>query len=550
LIAGLALSCLAGASAEAATPAAGAPPAAGVQAAAAPSPAAPSQPAGAPSGLQDDDRPLDARTYFQALDSLRQGRRDEALRTLRKLAADFPDSPYAPPAILKITELLYPVAAWSQVGSATPAAIKEVGDLLMILTQKYRSSREAPKALVKLGYLALEPANPKSDLDEACGRFATAAQVYPDSDAADDAYFGSGLCEALRARPARAADVFSRLLDENPASPLAPEALYRAGVALSHLDDPAEAILALQEVRGRYPDSRFAVRALERITLLHRLRLRVAGAAGGATPPELYRYDPEYGAAAAAKSDEPGVRGSGDLTVDAQGLIVLASPKAPGVFRLDAKGKVQEKIQHPGPEFVAAGDGLLIYISGRDQIAVNNKNWSGPDFQGLDGRAPRDFGPIGTDPMGRVYLLDRTSNALLIFDRGRRLVGNLRPPAGKEGRLVDVAMGEDGGIFVLDGRAKLVIEMHQGKEMGRTSLAALGLEEPAALAVDALGDLFVLDGRTGWVSVADPQGKRIAVIRPSKEAQTRLGDPAAVAVDAIGRVYLSGRKTGQVVRFQ
>jgi len=86
--------------------------------------------------------------------------------------------------------------------------------------------------------------------------------------------------------------------------------------------------------------------------------------------------------------------------------------------------------------------------------------------------------------------------------------------------------------------------------MGRISLAALGLEEPAALAVDALGDLFVLDGRTGWVSVADPQGKRIAVIRPSKEAQTRLGDPAAVAVDAIGRVYLSGRKTGQVVRFQ
>lgn len=501
----------------------------------------------------DDDRPLDARTYVQALESLRQGRRDEALRALRRLATDFPDSPYAAPAIFKVVELLYPVAGWSQVGSATPAAIKEAGDLLLTLTQKYRSSREAPKALVKLGYLALEPANPKADLDEACGRFATAAQVYPDSDAADDAYFGSGQCEALRARPARAADVFSRLLDEHPGSPLAPEALYRAGVALSHLDGPAEAILALQEVRRRYPDSRVAARALERITLLHRLRLRPAGATAAADragPPELYRYEPEYGAAVVAKSDEAGVRGSSDLAVDAQGLMVLASPRAPGVFRLDAKGKIQERIQHPGPEFIATGDGLQIYISGRDQIAVNARNWSGPDLQGLDGRAPRDFGPIGIDPMGRVYLLDRTSNALLIFDRGRRLVGNLRAPSGKDGRLVDVAMGEDGGIFVLDSRAKLVIEMHQGKELSRTSLAALGVEEPIALAVDALGDFFVLDGRTGWVSVADPQGKRITVIRPPKEAQARLGDPAALAVDALGRVYLSGRKTGQVVRFQ
>ena len=140
---------------------------------------------------------------------------------------------------------------WHRHRPAAPAVIKEAGDLLTTLAQKYRSSREAPRALVKLGYLALEPANPKAELDEACARFATAAQVYPDSDAADDAYFGSGICESLRARPARAADNFGRLLDEQPGSPLAAEALFRFGAALSHLDDPAEAMLALQEVRSR-----------------------------------------------------------------------------------------------------------------------------------------------------------------------------------------------------------------------------------------------------------------------------------------------------------
>src|SRR5439155_1299249 len=159
---------------------------------------------------------------------------------------DFPDSPYAPPAILKVAEMIYPVAAWDQIGSASPDAIKQAGELLAALAQKYRSSHEAPRALVKLGYLAIEPANPKADLDEAYG-----------------------------------------------------------------------------------------------------------GSPGG------------------KGSDGLTIRGASDIAIDAQGLAVVSSPKSPGVFRLDPKGRIQERIAHPGPEFVAPGDGLAVYISGRDQVAVN-----------------------------------------------------------------------------------------------------------------------------------------------------------------------------------
>lgn len=505
----------------------------------------------------EDDRPLDARTYFQGVDAVRQGKRDEAARLLRKVFGDFPDSPYAPQAMLRVAEMIYPVASWDQIGSAAPAAIKEAGDLLAALAQKYRSSREAAKALVRLGYLSLEPANPKADLEEACGRFATAAQLYPDSEAADDAYLGSGRCEALRARPARAADYFSRLLDESPASPLAAEALYRLGVAQSRLDDPAEAMLTLQEVRTRYPDSRYAARALERISLLHRLRLApvlpAAVPAAAKTPaggPELYRADDAFVAPAAGSADESqAIRGASDIAIDAQGLVVLASPRTPGVFRLDAKGKIQDRIAHPSPDYVAAGDGLAVYISGRNQIAVNARNWSGPDLQGPGGRAPREFGPLAVDPAGRVYLLDPKDNVLLIFDRNRRPVGSLRPQ-GPEGRFVDVAMDDEGGVYVLDGRLKTVVELRQGKESRRINVTTLGLQEPVALAVDALGDLYLLDGKVGWVTVADPTGRRITVVRPSKQVQDRLGDPSSLAVDSIGRLYLAGRKTGRVVRFR
>jgi outer membrane protein assembly factor BamD (BamD/ComL family) len=529
------------------------------------SPPAATTPATASGGAQeDDDRPLDQRTFSQGIEALRAGRRDEAARLLRHVFNDFPDSPQAPAALLKVAEMGYPVSSWAQVGSATPAAVQQATELLARLAQKYRASREASRALVLLGYLGLEPANPKGDLDEACSRFATAAQIYPDSESADDAYFGCGLCDLLRDRPARAADLLGRLIEEHPDSPMAPEALYRQGVALSLLGDPAEAMLALQRLRNRYPDSPLAQSALARITLLHRMRFAPLQGAPGAPAPATkgaavapardpaaglsYRLDPDYGTT--LDNAAPPIRGVSDISIDAQGLAVIASPHTPGVFRLDARGRVQERITHPGPDHIAAAEGLAVYISGKQQIAVNARNWSGTDLKGADGRAPIDYGPIAVDALGRVYLLDRHENAVLIYDRTRRLAGAVHPPAGKEGRFVDVAAGDENGIFVLDGRSRTVLELHQGKETHRTDLGATGVTDPIALAVDGLGDLYILDGGSGAVLVVDPAGHRLATVRLPKETQARLGEATAVAVDPLGRIYLAGRRSGVVVRLQ
>ena len=515
---------------------------------------------------KDDDRPLDARLFAQGMEAARAGRRDEAARFLRRVFTEFPDSPWAPPSILKTVELVYPVTSWGQIGSASPQSVQQAGELLKTLAQKYRASREAPQARVRLGYVGFEPAGPRLNLDEACGRFATAAQIYPDSAAADDALFASGMCDLLRGRPARASEMFARMLEEHPESPLAPEAQYRQGVALSLLDDASEAMLALQRVRTRAPESRFAAQALDRLTLLHRMRLQpaLAAAAGGregvapvADPTAsegttLYRPDPDYGPGPAAQGTTPAqaIRGVTDLSIDAQGLIVAASPKTPAVFRLDPKGRIQERIDHPGPDHVAAAEGLAVFISGREQIAVNQRNWSGTDLRDADGRTPSDFGPIAVDSLGTVHLLDRRENAVLVYDRARRLVGAVRPPAGRDGRFVDIASGIEGAVCALDARARSVVVLAQGRETKRIDLTPLGAADPAALAVDGLGDLFILDGASGWVYVGDSQGKRIAVVRPSRLVTDRTGTITAIEVDAQGRLYLAGRKSGAVVRLR
>ena len=512
-----------------------------------------------------NQKPIDARTYARGIEALRAGRRGEAARLLRQVFTDYPRSPYAPRAILKVGEMLYPVATWDQVGSAPPGSIAPAVELFTRLSEKYRSTPQAARALVKLGFLGLEPGNPAADLAGACARFSTAARVYPDSRALDDAYFGSGMCETVRDRPARAAEAFSRLLQEIPASPLAEKTLYRLGVALSHLDDPAEAMLTLQEVRNRYPGSRTAAMALARITLLHRMRLqpsRDPGAATGTTRARsgtggsskragMYELDTEYGPSGTGRAGRSDVvRGLSDIDIDPQGLAVVASSKTPGVFRLDRRGRVRERIDHPDPDYVAAAEGLSVFISGGEQIAVNTRNWSGRGLRGVDGRPPAEWGPIAVDPAGRIHLLDRRANILLVYDRNRRLIGSARPASRKEGRFVDVAPGKDGGVFVLDGRARVVVEVRQGKEVGRIDLSRLNLQSPKSLAVDALGDLYVLDGKTGWVSVADPTGRPITVIRPDKKVTSFLREASSVAVDPMGRVYLAGRKTGVVVRYQ
>ncbi|MFQ5890505.1 MAG: tetratricopeptide repeat protein [Gemmatimonadota bacterium] len=511
------------------------------------------------SAARSDDRPLDTRLYIEGVESIRKGNRVEGAKLLRRVFTEFPDSRHAAAALLRVADLIYPVRDWNGVGSASAAAVRKAAPLLERLADRYRSSREAPRALVRLGYLALEPANPAAGLEAACARFSDSARLYPDSDVAADASCGPAWCAALRARPERAADFFSRLLDEHPGSPLAAEALYRKGMALSRLDDPAEAMLTLQRLRATHPGSEPAARALDAITLIHRMRIlpSLRRAAAGSRAPDgadgtrLFRYDAEYGAAVSSGDNGARrIRGSSDIVIDPHGRAVVASRRSPGVFRLDRRGAIRDRIDHPGPEFLAVGKGPAVYISGRRQIAVNTTNWSGAELKGSGGRSVGDFGPIALDPSGRVYLLDTSENAVLVYDQRRRLVGTLRPPPGRGGRFVDLAMGEDGAVYVLGARPATVAALHQGRPTSHVSLAVLGLAAPAALAVDALGDLFILDGKTGWVFVADPGGRRLAVVRPPEEATRRLGRASALAVDGRGRIYLCGRKTGQVVRFR
>jgi hypothetical protein len=220
------------------------------------------------------------------------------------------------------------------------------------------------------------------------------------------------------------------------------------------------------------------------------------------------------------------------------------------VFRLDARGSVQEQISHPGPDHIAAAEGLAVFISGRQQIAVNARNWSGTNLQGPTGRPPADYGPIAVDPSGRVHLLDRRENAILIYDRTRRLTGAVRPPAGKEGRFVDLSSGNESGVYALDDRTRTVIALHQGRETRRIELASLGVQEPIAVAAGGIGDLYVLDANSRAVYVCDPEGRLITIVRPPKDLIQPLGEVTTLAVDSLGRIYLGGRKSGRVVRLQ
>ena len=58
----------------------------------------------------------------------------------------------------------------------TPCAKYSAEKVLRLVAKRYGASLEAAAALVRLGYLSMEPANPKADIKRACARFAEGFQ--------------------------------------------------------------------------------------------------------------------------------------------------------------------------------------------------------------------------------------------------------------------------------------------------------------------------------------------------------------------------------------
>src|SRR2546430_17217443 len=73
---------------------------------------------------------------------------------------------------------------------------------------------------------------------------------------------------------------------------------------------------------------------------------------------------------------------------------------------------------------------------------------------------------------------------------------------------------------------------------------------PAGIAIDAAGEVIVLDGENNRVQVFDPAGRFLARWGRRGVGPGELSQPAALALDCAGNVYVADTNNNRVQRFE
>jgi len=493
------------------------------------------------SGAAAQDSGIVEKLYENALQLLRSGKTEEALKGFEQIYTSYGKTPRAPDALFQAGSYHYPVMDLNDLGIATREQIQRAVALFEWIRKQYDTSPRAPDALYKLGLLALEPDNPKASPNEAFAAFTSVANVYPGSPLVGDALFGAAMSQMRSGAFEDALAVFSRILEQVPGFAGAARARLALAYCQYRAGDYPRAMEEYQKVRDLFPGKPEAQTALERLTLLHRLRLLPSTGRAVA-----YSPDASY----PGRLDSLGLRSVTDLAMGPDGSLLVADGKQGLTQTVDPRGHPVGRVSFPAVGAVALdrrGNPVLIgggnILMGRQQQPLTRPDSAAP-------RPVRETSGVAVDRDGKVYVVDSRSNEVLLYGRALDFRAPIHRSAG--GKLTDVKVGFDNQVYILDSKDRSITVLSEGKATTQIRLgdppASIG--EPIALAVDELGDLYVSDASAGRVVILDPSGKGVLSILGADRARGGIAAPEKIEVDRQGRIYVYDRKADAILRFQ
>ncbi|HKY34086.1 MAG TPA: tetratricopeptide repeat protein [Candidatus Polarisedimenticolia bacterium] len=504
--------------------------------------------AGAAASPADDE--LARRTYANAEQLLREGKIEQALKDFEQVSTAYPQSDMADDALYRMGSHYYPVEGFETLGTAGREAIARAKEIFSRINSRYPREDHAPRALYKLGLIALDPSNPQRSLDEAYASFSGVVNIYPGSDVVDRALFGAGYADFLAGRLDKAITSFEAAAERFPRGTAAQESRYHMGLAHARLGSAIRALEEFQNVRDVDPNGRLARRALDRLTQVHKLKV-LPGL--GVKP--LFVLDERY----APALDPNTVKGEVSLAVDQDNVLRLLDSRTGSIVRLARDGRLQSTgqplpgavsvaVDPAGVELAAAGDRIR---SGMELVIPSRQEGSGArPYEKITAVAR-----VGTH---EAALLDEGRNEILQYSGDpARLKLLYRDPSGRA-RLSGLAAGAEGKLYSIDRRGRKILEIPAGpavqqggavREVPLPAEADRLLQEPAALAADDLGTLYVLDRRSRAVVVMTSDGRMLEAIEP-KPGPSEMGYPAALAVGPGAEIYVYDAKRRTILRFR
>lgn len=463
------------------------------------------------------------RLLLQADRLLEQGNPEGALAELAALVERLPQSRHAPAALLR-------AATIQQRLGRTEQALATLDQLL----EEHERTPEAAAGYTLRGALWVETAASTGDLERArteLRRVPTlfAGDAFAVLPARSEARVQAGEISLQLGDLAGAAADFVAALEDEPRSPSTDRArLGWAQVLLEQGEwqaaaDTLERVLTQPGVEGAH-----APAARRWLSLIHRLLLR-----------------PAIGQAPWLKSQTlalPDVRRPSGVATSDDGRLLLVDEGSESALLVESEGTVAERLAAHDlrrPFFDAKG---RAFVATRQTLLAAEAGSLPAAFSLERAKTLSKVVAVERSGLGDWIVADREVDGLAAFDPTFGALAVIANPAFSE--VLDLARDRRGRIYALDRRAGIV---RLGLDRTVESVIPLPAKRPEALAVDGLGNLYVVDAAERRIEVYDREGRPRFTLGPALPQGPELKAPSDVAVDGAGRVYISDSRLPAVI---
>ncbi len=196
------------------------------------------------------------------------------------------------------------------------------------------------------------------------------------------------------------------------------------------------------------------------------------------------------------------------------------------------------------PYGIAVDKQGIIYVTDPGRVFVFDLKNKSYDFIGMDPGLGKLAFPIGISVSsdGRLFVTDIASDRVFVY-RDKKYVaaigqkGELDGPSG-------VALDERRGfVYVVDSKKHMVVEYSlkdyaKLKIIGSRGSGHGEFNYPTNIAVDADGNLYVVDTGNFRIEIFDPVGNYLRTIGKLGDVPGSLARPKGIAIDSEGHIYV------------
>lgn len=252
--------------------------------------------------------------------------------------------------------------------------------------------------------------------------------------------------------------------------------------------------------------------------------------------------------------------------MDREGRLFVTDSGWPTVLEFDTKKKEFKVVGLEGPGVLAKPMGVTTDSTGRIYVTDTLENRAvvyDPDGNflfgiGEKGRFDQPVGIVVNDALHRVYIVDTKKHKVSVFDSkdGKFLFefGTRGIEDGQFNYPTNIAMDADGNLFIMDSfNFRVQIFDPDGKFVSKFGSVGTGLGQfakPKGIAVDTEGHIYVVDAAFNNVQIFNREGQLLLFFGGFGNRPGQFWLPAGMYIDQDDLIYVADQYNHRINVYQ